>query len=427
MGIAMAKTFKAVRWWMIGLLMLGSIINYLTRATLGVAAPTLIQDLHITTEQYSWIVGTFQATIMLQPIAGYVLDVLGLKIGFAIFAIAWSFISMAHGVAHTWQAFAGLRGLLGLAEGSANPAGMKATSEWFPAKERGLAGGVFNIGASVGSMLAPPLVAWAILSYNWQAAFVITGALGLVWAVLWLVFYQSPSRHPALSDAERQYILSGQEQHLQGDGRRPSIGKILRQRNFWGIALPRFLADPTWGTLTNWLPLYLITVRHFDLKQIALFAWLPFLAADIGCLFGGTISIALQKYFGATLINARRGAFTIGALLMMTVGFAGFVQSPYVAIALLSVAGFAHQTLSVTVITMSSDLFARNEVATVAGMAGTFGNLGLLIFNLLIGALVTTIGYAPFFVGLGVLDVIGAIVLWTVVRERQAGLATRAA
>jgi ACS family hexuronate transporter-like MFS transporter len=427
MGIAMAKTFKAVRWWMIGLLMLGSIINYLTRATLGVAAPTLIQDLHITTEQYSWIVGTFQATIMLQPIAGYVLDVLGLKIGFAIFAIAWSFISMAHGVAHTWQAFAGLRGLLGLAEGSANPAGMKATSEWFPAKERGLAGGVFNIGASVGSMLAPPLVAWAILSYNWQAAFVITGALGLVWAVLWLVFYQSPSRHPALSDAERQYILSGQEQHLQGDGRRPSIGKILRQRNFWGIALPRFLADPTWGTLTNWLPLYLITVRHFDLKQIALFAWLPFLAADIGCLFGGTISIALQKYFGATLINARRGAFTIGALLMMTVGFAGFVQSPYVAIALLSVAGFAHQTLSVTVITMSSDLFARNEVATVAGMAGTFGNLGLLIFNLLIGALVTTIGYAPFFVGQGVLDVIGAIVLWTVVRERQAGLATRAA
>jgi ACS family hexuronate transporter-like MFS transporter len=402
---------------MIGLLMLGSIINYLTRSTLGVAAQTLMTDLQISTQQYSWIVATFQVTIMLQPLAGYVLDVLGLKAGFAIFAVAWSFISMAHGLAHNWQAFAGLRGLLGLAEGSANPAGMKATSEWFPAKERGLAGGLFNIGASVGSMLAPPLVAWAILAYNWRAAFVITGALGLVWVALWLLFYDAPSTHRRLSDEERAYIAAGQEAHLQADGRRPSIGAILAQRNFWGIALPRFLADPTWGTLTNWLPLYLMTVRHFDLKQIALFGWLPFLAADLGCMAGGTISIALQKFGGVGLINARRAAFTIGACTMMTVGFAGFVKSPYVAIALLSVAGFAHQTLSVTVITMASDLFKRSEVATVAGMAGTFGNLGLLLFNLLIGALVTTIGYAPFFVCLGVLDLAGAAVLWTVVRE----------
>src|SRR4030095_326112 len=244
----MPTTIKALRWWMIGLIMLGSVINYLTRSTLGVAAQTLITDLHITTAQYSWIVGTFQIAIMLQPIAGYVLDVVGLKVGFAIFAIAWSVISMAHGLANSWQAFAGLRGLLGLAEGSANPAGMKATSEWFPARERGLAGGVFNIGASVGSMLAPPLVAWAILSYNWQAAFVITGALGFGWVALWLLFYQSPARHPALSAAERDYIISGQETHLQDDGRRPSIGRIIAQRNFWGIALPRFLADPTWGT-----------------------------------------------------------------------------------------------------------------------------------------------------------------------------------
>jgi ACS family hexuronate transporter-like MFS transporter len=403
---------------MIALIMLGSIINYLTRSTLGVAAQTLMRDLAISTEQYSWIVAIFQLTIMLQPLAGYVLDVMGLKIGFAIFAVAWSLISMAHGLAGSWQGFAGLRALLGLAEGSANPAGMKATAEWFPGKERGLAGGVFNIGASVGSMLAPPLVAWAILTYNWRAAFVITGALGLIWVALWLIFYESPAKHRALSDEERHYIESGQERHLQADGRRPAIGAILRQRNFWGIALPRFLADPTWGTLTNWLPLYLMTVRHFDLKQIALFAWLPFLAADIGCMAGGTISLALQKR-GVSLINARRGAFTIGACTMMSVAFAGFVESPYVAIALLSVAGFAHQTLSVTVITMASDLFKRNEVATVAGMAGTFGNLGLLLFNLVIGALVTTIGYAPFFVALGVLDLVGAAVLWTVVRAPE--------
>jgi ACS family hexuronate transporter-like MFS transporter len=294
---------------------------------------------------------------------------------------------------------------------------MKATAEWFPAQERGLAGGVFNIGASVGSMLAPPLVAWAILVYNWQLAFVATGALGLIWVALWLWLYESPDRHPNLSDNEREYISSGQEQHLQGDGTRPSAIRILKQRNFWGIALPRFLADPTWGTLTFWLPLYLSSVRHFDLKQIALFAWLPFLAADLGSMFGGTVSMTLQKYAKLSLINARRGAFTLGACLMMGVGFVGFVESPYAAIALLSLGGFAHQTLSVTVITMSSDLFKRSEVATVAGMAGTCGNGGLLIFSLLIGALVARIGYTPFFICLGVLDLVGALVLWTVVRE----------
>ena len=294
---------------------------------------------------------------------------------------------------------------------------MKATSEWFPASERGLAGGIFNIGASAGSMLAPPLVAWAILSYNWRVAFLITGALGLVWAALWLVLYRSPDKHPALSSEEKEYIASGQEKHLQGDGSKPSLLKILKQRNFWGIALPRFLADPTWGTLSFWLPLYLSTVRHMDLKQIAMFGWMPFLAADFGCVFGGFIAQQLQKRFTMSVINSRRCAFTVGAVMMLGVGFVGYVESPYAAIALLSLGGFAHQTLSVTVITMSSDLFRRNEVATAAGLAGTFGNAGVLIFSLLIGGLVATVGYSPFFICLGLLDLIGAVVLWTVVKE----------
>ena len=281
-----------------------------------------------------------------------------------------------------------------------------------------MAGGVYNIGASFGSMLAPPLVVWAILHYNWQSAFVITGALGLVWVALWLFFYNSPDKHRGLSIEEKQHIAEGQETHLRGDGKRPSVLSILAMRNFWGIALPRFLADPTWGTLSFWVPLYLTTVRHFDLKQIAMFAWLPFLAADLGCLFGPMVVLALQKR-GVTLINARRGAFTLGACLMTGIAFVGMVESPYAAVALLSLGGFAHQTLSVTVITMSSDLFKRNEVATVAGMCGTCGNLGLLIFSLLIGGLVTKVGYSPFFVSLGVLDLVGAVLLWTLVRERK--------
>ena len=359
------KKLWGLRWWMMGLLMVGSTVNYLTRSTLSVASATILKDLHIGPEQYSWIVSGFQFAIMLQPICGYVMDTLGLKLGFALFATAWSFICMAHGFVGSWQALFGLRALLGFAEGSANPAGMKATAEWFPATERGLAGGFFNMGASLGSMLAAPLVAWAILTHSWQFAFVLTGAIGLGWVVLWLAFYGSPATHKALSPRERAYIVAGQETHLAGEGR-PSIATIVGQRNFWGIAIPRFLADPTWGTLTFWLPLYLTTVRGFDLKQIAMFAWLPFLAADLGCLFGGAVSITLQKYFDMRLIDARRSAFTLGALMMVGVAFVGEVRSPYVAVALLSLAGFAHQTLSVTVITMASDLFKRNHVATVA-------------------------------------------------------------
>ena len=404
-----------LRWWTIGLIMLGAVINFLTRSTLAVAAPTLMADLHITTREYSWITGAFQLAIMLQPAAGYVLDIAGLKAGMTIFAVAWSLICMAHGLANGWPALAWLRGLLGLAEGSSNPAGIKVVSEWFPARERGLAAGVYNIGASVGSMLAPPLVAWAILTQSWRFAFVITGALGLVWAALWLWLYHSPERHPKLSQAERDHIASGQEARLRPDGARTSILTILKQRNFWGIALARFLADPTWGTLSFWAPLYLTTERHFDLKQIAIFAWMPFLAADLGCLFGPAVVLALQKR-GVGLIDARRGAFTLGALMMTGVAFVGMVDSPYLAIALMCLGGFAHQTLSVTVITMSSDLFRRNEVGTVSGMAGTFGNAGLLVFSLMIGALVASVRYTPFFVALGGLDLIGAVLLWTLVR-----------
>ncbi len=417
---ARSSGFKlpGLRWWMIALIMLGSVLNYLTRNTLSVAQVQLKDSLHISEAQYSWITGAFQTMIMLQPICGYVLDVVGLRIGFAIFATAWSLINMAHGLAGSWKGLAFLRGLLGFTEGSANPAGMKATAEWFPARERGLAGGIYNIGASAGSMLAGPLVAFAVIYLNWQSAFVISGGLGLVWVSLWLLLYQPPSRHPWLSEQERAFIVSGQEQALN-EGGRPSLREILKQRNFWGIAIPRFLADPTWGALSFWLPLYLASERHWDLRKIALFSWLPFLAADFGCIFGGLLAAALQKHAGVSLINARRLAFSTGVGLMVSVAFAGRVNDPYLAILLFSLAGFAHQTLSVTVITMSSDLFRRSEVATVAGMAGTMGNAGVLIFTLTVGALVTRVGYTPFFVCLSILDIVGAIVLWTVVCERK--------
>jgi ACS family hexuronate transporter-like MFS transporter len=413
----MIRRLYALRWWMISLITIGTILNYLTRATLGVAAPTLSGELGITESEYSWITSIFQIGIMMQPFAGYVLDLVGLKLGFGLFALAWAGLMMLQGFATSWQMLAGLRGLMGVAEGTAQPGGMKAVAEWFPAKERGFAGGFYNIGASFGSMLAAPLVAWAILFHSWRLAFFIAGALALVWVALWFKLYYSPKDHPKLSKEEREYIESGQESHLEATAAKPSILSLLKQRNTWGIAIPRLLADPTWGTLSFWVPFYLMNERGFDIKQIAMFAWLPFVTADIGCMAGPTIALWLQKR-GVSLIDARRYAFTVGAVLMLGMAFVGKVQDAHIAILLLCLGGFAHQTLSITVITMSSDLFRKNEVATVAGIAGFCGNLGVLLFTLLIGWLVKTVGYDPFFVALAVMDILAAIWLWAVVRER---------
>ena len=411
------RRFMGIRWITIALIMMGAMVNFLSRATLSVAAPAVMQDLSITTQEYGWITSAFQFCIMLQPVVGYIIDILGVKTGFAIFAFAWSIICAAHGFATNWQMLAFFRGALGFAEGAFSPGGLKVVSEWFPAKERGLAGGLYNIGPSIGQMLAPPLVVWAILYFgNWQVSFVIVGAISLGWAVLWMLFYHPVATHPKLSAEERALITAGQENYLLSDDKKPSIISILTRRNFWGIALPRFLTDPTWGMLSFWVPLYLTQVRGFDLKQIAMYAWLPFLAADLGCLFGPAMVLFLQKR-GWDLIDARRGAFTTGAILMIGVAFTGTVQSAYAAVALLSLAGFAHQTLSVTMIIMATDLFRRNEVGTVAGMAGTCANLGIFITTLIIGGLVSTIGYTPFFVALAVLDLIAAIVVWIVIRK----------
>nr|VXZ89477.1 Hexuronate transporter [Klebsiella pneumoniae] len=216
---------------------------------------------------------------------GLYLSAIGLRIYFRLdwftywflyFALARSFANMAHALAINWQSLAFCRGLLGLSESAAIPAGIKATSEWFPSKERGIAGGLFNIGTSLGAMLAPPIVVWAIIYMHWQFAFIFTGSFGLIFA-FYGCFISPTRKHKWISEEEKQYIAAGQEKELQSDGdKRPPLRALLKQRNFWGIAMTRFLSDPVWGTLSFWLPLYLIRVRHLPLKEIAMFARLPF-------------------------------------------------------------------------------------------------------------------------------------------------------
>ncbi|NVZ84048.1 MFS transporter [Pseudomonas yamanorum] len=413
---------------MVGLMTVGLIINYLARNTLSVAAPTLMTDLSISTEQYSHIVVAWQVCYaLMQPIAGYVIDAIGTKMGFAIFAISWSVVCALAAFATGWQSLAVARGALGLTESAGFPGGVKAITEWFPAKERSVAIGWFNFGSSFGALLAPPLVVWAILHSGWQLAFLIVGGIGLVWSGLWLLLYKHPRDQRLLAQAEREYIEAGQETHLKdGVQKKASWKRILKSRNFFAIASARMLSEPAWQTFNAWIPLYLMTERHMNIKEMALFAWLPFLAADIGCVLGGYLSplfhryfkVSLfHRYFKVSLFNSRKLVMLFGCLCMIGPACIGLVDSAYTAIALLCVGGFAHQTLSGALFSIASDSFGKNDVATATGGGQMCGFIGAAAFTAVFGVLVTKVGYSPLFVVLAIFDIIAAIVILTVARE----------
>lgn len=412
------KTIKHYRWHMILLVCFITIINYLDRTALGVAAPTIMKELDITKEQYSWVVSAFQLAYTIgQPVMGYFIDTIGLKLGFFICAIVWGLATLAHSLTGSWQGLTFMRAIMGFSEASAIPAGVKTAATWFPAKERGIATGVFNMGTSFGAMLAPPLIAWCILFHSWQFAFLVAGGLAIVAAFIWLIFYKDPKEAKRLSAEERAYIEGGQEKHLHTEQKeKTSKLAILKQRNFWGIGLSRFLADPAWGTINFWVPIFFVETLHFSLKEIAMFVWLPFLMADLGCLASGFVAKFLNDR-GIGLINSRRITFTLGAVLMTTIGLVSIVQNPYVAVLLISIGGFSHQLLSTVAATLGADLFRKDEVATAVGMAGACAWSGQLIFNLFIGAFVSIIGFGPFFVALAVFDLIGAAALWILIKE----------
>ena len=407
----MKLNWRAVRLRILLLVIAGTIVNYLARNSLGVLAPQLQRELHISTQQYSYIVGAFQlAYTIAQPLAGLVIDHIGLRAGFAIFAVVWSLANIAHGFARGWLSLAAFRGVLGFAEAAAIPAGMKTIAAWFPDRERSIATGWFNAGTSLGAVLAPPLVVFVAASHGWQGAFAATGAIGLVWAAAWYWLYRDPETHASLTAGERKLIREGQGK-LAATGA-STLRQIAATRRFWAIAVPRFLAEPAWQTFSFWIPLYLARERGMDLAHIALFAWLPFLAADLGGIFGGYLSPLLARRFRLSLENSRIAGIALGAVLMIAPGCVGLVAGPFAAIALLSIGGFAHQVISVLINTLSADLFPRSDVAKANGLVGMCGWAGGLLFSLAIGQLADGIGFAPLFACLAVFDLVGVVWLF---------------
>lgn len=411
--------WKSARLRILVLVMVGTILNYIARNSLGALAPQLKLDLQITTEQYSYIVGAFQlAYTIMQPIGGMLIDRIGLTAGFALFAVAWSVANMAHGFARGWLSLAAFRGLLGMAEAAVIPAGMKTIGEWFPDRERSVATGWFNAGTALGAVIAPVMAALLAKHYGWQAAFVVTGGIGLIFAVAWYRWYRSPQ--------DATYVSAEELAEIQ-EGQRPvpvsatTIRSIVGSWRYWAIAVPRFLAEPAWQTFSIWVPLYFAKERGWDLTQIALFAWVPFLAADAGGILGGYLAPWLQRWKGLSLEGSRIAGIWIGAVLMIAPGCVGLVASPYAAIGLLAIGGFAHQVISVLINTLSADVFPKSDIAKANGLVGMAGWTGGLLFSLAIGQFADKIGFAPLFACLGLFDLIGAI--WLLALRRRLAFA----
>lgn len=412
----MRTTKHGLRWWILALVALGTVVNYIDRNTLGVLAPLLREQLHFSTEQYSYIVAAFQLSYsFMQPIAGFFTDWIGLRLGYFIFALLWGTASLLHAFAGSWQVMAFFRGLLGVAEAAAIPAGVKTSTVWFPPKERSIATGWFNTGSSVGAMITPPLVIWLSVVWSWRIAFVATGLLGIGVACLWGIVYRNPENARGLSAEERAYIIgSGAPEAVLP---KPSVGAVLGKSKFWGIAAARFLTEPAWQTFSFWIPLYMVSQRHMDIKQFALFAWLPFLGADLGCILSGYLSTFFAKRFRMRLVNSRIAGIGVGCLCMIGPGLIGLVSSPITAILLFSLGGFAHQMLSSLLYAVTTDVFAKQDVATATGFAGMAGYLGGTLFSLVIGQLASTVGYGPLFACLSVFDIVAFFVVLSVLGE----------
>jgi MFS transporter, ACS family, hexuronate transporter len=412
---------RGLRWYIAGLLCLVTTINYIDRTSLSVAGPELKKHLDITEQQYSYILAAFQITYgVMQPIAGRVIDWLGTRRGFTLAVTWWSFANILHAFARIPLHFGIFRSLLGIGEAGNFPGVAKTASEWFPPKERTVATGLANIGAGTGALIAFPLVGFIIDRYGWQQAFVFTGLLGFIWVPLWLLLYRSPETHPRLADEELEHIRQKGEEELEvrEPAERGVWRLVLRQRSFWGLAIARFFSEPAWQFFSNWIPMYLYVSRGLDTKHISYFLWIPFLAADLGSFVGGMLSPLYQK-LGCSLMTSRKIAMLTGACMMpFSLLIASAPDLKWVVI-WFCFGPFGHNMISAILLTLPADLFPKRTVATANGLSGSIGYFGGAVFTLIVGRVVSHMGYRPVFGAIAVMDLIGAMFLFAMIRRPQ--------
>jgi ACS family hexuronate transporter-like MFS transporter len=404
---------RGLRWWMAGLVFLATLINFIDRLTIAVLAPVIIVQLGLTNLEFAsistWFLVAYTAS---QGLSGRFYDRVGTRRGFTVSIIVWSAAAMAHAFARGLFSLSCLRFVLGLGEAGNWPGAAKVIAEWFPARQRAFAMGIFNSGVTVGSMVAPPLIVFLQLRFGWQTTFLVTGGLGFLWLVLWLLFYDTPERHAAITPHEYEVIHEGREPSAPVG--RVGWRALLEHRQVWAIVLSRFVTDPVWWLYITWLPLYLHTVRGFSLKQIGLFAWLPYVAADAGSLIGGWLSGHLIGR-GWTTNRARKAVLVMGTLLMTAGIPAAMSDNAMAALALISVVLFGFQAWINNVQTLPSDFFPQGVVASVAGLGGVGAGAGAILFTLTTGFVIDCFhSYTPILVVAGLLPLVGTTVLFFV-------------
>jgi ACS family hexuronate transporter-like MFS transporter len=415
---ALATKVGHYRWAICALLFFATTINYIDRQVIGILKSTLQGEFGWTEIDYSNIVFAFQTAYAIGLLlAGRLMDRLGTKIGYAVAVIVWSLAAMATaeataigpgaamllglvGFAATPSVagFMAVRFALGLGEAGNFPAAIKSVAEWFPKKERALATGIFNSGTNVGALLTPLAVPWITITWGWYWAFVATGALGFAWLVVWWALYNEPERHRRVSPAELSYIRSD-----PADATTPiPWARLLRHRETWAFAVGKFMTDPIWWLYLFWLADFLQKKHGLSLSGLGAPLVIIYLVADIGSIGGGWLSSSLLKR-GWSVNAARKTAMFICAVLVVPVMFAPWVDSLWVAVALVSVAAAAHQGWSANIFTFSSDMFPRRAVGSVVGLGGTAGAVGGMLFSKVTGYILewTDSNYLPVFVMAG--------------------------
>lgn len=413
--------YTTIRWWIVGLLFLATVINYIDRQTLSILSATLREELELTDKDYANAVSAFLFSyLIMYTVSGRLIDRFGVRLGVSVCIVWWSIAAMLTALARGPVSLAFFRALLGIGEPGIFPAGVKACGEWFPRKSRALATGIFSSGSAVGAIIAAPLIAWLTLRFGWQMAFVIPGALGLLWLPLWLKVYRHPARHPAVTPADLRQL------ELDTPGApQPRWRDVLVKRHVWGLVASRLFSDPVWFFYLFWLPDYLQRIRHLSLAEIGLYAWIPFLFADLGNVLGGMASDALIRR-GWPAVRARVAVLAGVALLAPLGATVGFLESTAAAIAVTCMITFLCQAWSTNIATLSADVTERNETGTVMGMMGSAGSAMGLVFAQILGVTIATFGYASAFVMAACLHPLALLTLFLFLRPRLRQNATPA-
>ena len=417
---------KGLRWWVIGLIALATVINYIDRQSLNVLWPEISVDLYPDKNEterkeiYAFISVIFVFSYAFgQALFGRIFDWIGTRLGFVLSIGVWSVATALHAVARGVASFALFRSILGVAEAGNWPGATKGSAEWFPTRERALAQGIFNSGAAIGGIISIPLIAWLSVYFSWQVIFILVGLTGLLWLIPWMVLVKAPPKeHPWLTPEEREYILTGQRNmDVDGDGTpddgyNPPMGELLSRKESWGVIIASAAIDPIWWLFVFWIPIYLSEVYGMDVKTIGIYGWVPYVGAMLGAWFGGLLAQNRLKA-GWSVNGTRKLVITLGcgimlpALLMMSAPGA-----PVTAVLLMAVILFGFQTAIGNVQTLPSDFFGGKSVGTLAGLAGMAAKLAVAGLTSLVPWLTAGGNYTPAFVIGAALAIIAVVAVW---------------